>query len=226
MCGAGARYQRFPAPLAGFLDGPRHVARNADLAGALPALPSVEVARPNRCPSCGSPARLDGQLLLYGHGVRWRSVVLPNDADPPAAIVLCWTRRFLCRRCSATCTVGPPGVLPRRLYTLAAIVTAWLLALDRPLGDGLDQVEVCARQGVDRRPGATAERRRSGHRRWRSLPRWAARIPTWWSSRPVTGSTWREVARELLVGFVAGGSGRDGLRARAVAAHASPGAAM
>lgn len=154
-------------------------------------------------------------------------MVLANDLDDHASLGLIWSRRFLCRGCDTCCAVGPPDVLPRHLYSLDAILTAWLLALVGPLGDGLDQLAVYARQGVDR-GGSTpdAEGRRSGVRRWRSLARWAARIPTWWPSRPVVGRTWRDIAGQLLIGFVAGGSGRDGLRARAVAAHASTGAAM
>lgn len=130
-------------------------------------------------------------------------------------------------RCDTCCAVGPPDVVPRHLYALGAILTAWLLALAQPLGEGLDQVAVYARQGVDRRAGvSSAELRRSGRRRWRSLGRWAARIETWWPARPVMGTTWRQTAHALLVGFVAGGGGRDGLRSRALAAHASSGCGM
>lgn len=150
-----------------------------------------------------------------------------NDDDAPARLGLVWSRRFRCVRCDTCCAVGPPGVVPRHLYALGAIVTAWLLALARPLGDGLDQVAVYARQGADRRGGGgDAEPGRAGRRRWRSLGRWAARIETWWPTRPVTGATWRQAAQVLLVGFVAGGDGRDGLRSRAIAAHASSGCSM
>lgn len=165
--------------------------------------------------------------MLHGHGVRWRAIVLPNDEDRGASIAQVWSRRFRCCRCEACCAVGPPGVVPGHLYSLAAILTAWLLALAVPLGEGLDQVAVCARQGVDRRGGVSdAEPGRSGRRRWRSLGRWAARIGTWWPARPVTGTPWRQAAHALLVGFVAGGGGRDGLRSRAIAAHASSGCGM
>ena len=40
-----------------------------------------------------------------------------------ARIVLIWSRRFRCKGCNACCAVGPPGVLPRHLYSLGAILT-------------------------------------------------------------------------------------------------------
>jgi hypothetical protein len=150
-------------------------------------------------------------------------VVLANDGDGATTLGQIWTRRFRCRRCGVCCAVGPPGVLPRLRYSLDAIVTAWLLAIAGPLGDGLDQLAVYARQGVDRVPGVgPTEALRSGRRRWRSLSRWASRVATWWPARPAVGRTWRDRAHGLLVGFVPGGDGRRGLRARAVA-HAGPG---
>jgi hypothetical protein len=115
-------------------------------------------------------------------------------------------------------------VLRRYLYSLAAILTAWLLAIRPALGDGLDQEAVYDRQGVDRRPGQPPrEKRRSGCRRWRSLMRWAGRIEDWWPTRAVLGTTWSARAEGLLLGFVAGGAGRDGLRRRAIAVHAGGG---
>lgn len=124
--------------------------------------------------------------------------------------------------------MGPPGLVPRHLYSLAAIVTAWLLALAAPLGDGLDQAKVYDRQGVDRRPStAVEEPDHAGVRRWRSLGRWADRIGGWWPARPVGGETWRDRAGALLLGFVAGEGGRPELRRRAVlAAQTDAGAAM
>jgi len=173
------------------------------------------------------PARSDGRIALHGHGIRGRLVVFANDDDGRATLGFVWTRRFRCRGCGVCCAVGPPGVLLRYQYSLDAIVTAWLLAIARPLGEGLDQLAVYARQGVDRVAGVTsAEARRSGRRRWRSLSRWASRIAAWWPGRVAGGRTWRDRAHALLVGFVAGGGGRVGLRARAVTGHAVRGAAV
>jgi hypothetical protein len=148
--------------------------------------------------------------------------VVPGDAPTLAQV---WVRRFLCRGCDQTCSVSPPGCLPRHLYTLAAIVTAWFLAADRPVGDGLDDAAVYALVGVDRRADGQ-ERGRSGLRRWRSLRRWLGCASAWWPTRPATGSTWRQQAASLLVGFVPGDGGREGATRRAVSAHVAGGTAM
>ena len=121
--------------------------------------------------------------------------------------------------------MGPPGVLPGFLYSLAAILTAWFLAADSPVGDGLDDKAVYALLGVDRR----LEEQESGHsgrRRWRSLRRWLAMAPCWWPTRPALGATWRARAGALLVGFVPGDGERGGAIRRAIAAHVSGGTAM
>jgi len=161
-------------------------------------------------------------LNLWGHGVRWRDVVVPGDVPTVASV---WVRRFLCRRCDETCSVSPPGVLSRHLYTLAAILTAWFLAVGPPVGDGRDDEAVYALVGVDRR----SDEQESGHagcRRWRSLRRWLDSASTWWPTHPQTGSTWRQQAGSLLVGFVPGDGGRGGAIRRALAAHAAGGTAM
>jgi hypothetical protein len=155
------------------------------------------------------------------------TVVAANDGAGSASLETTWSRRFLCKKCRKTFTIGPPGVLRRYLYSLAAILTAWLLAIRPSLGDGLDQEAVYARQGVDRRPGQPPrEKRRSGRRRWRSLMRWAEQIEAWWPSRAVQGATWSSRAEGLLLGFLAGGGGRTGLRRRAIMAHAGGGMAV
>ena len=118
--------------------------------------------------------------------------------------------------------MSPPGVLPRYLFTLGAILVAWFLAMPRPFGDGLGHAEVCDRQGADR----PAAEMRSGRPRWRSLARWSRRLEDWWPSRPVLGSTWFERTGALLVGFLAGGGDRSEAVARAVRAHAAAGKAM
>lgn len=163
-----------------------------------------------------------GARNLWGHGVRAHEVVVPGDT-PTLALV--WVRRFLCRRCDQTCSVSPPGCLPGHLYTLAAIVTAWFLAAPRPVGDGLDDEAVYALVGVDRR-AVGQEPGHSGRRRWRSLRRWLRSAPRWWPTRPTAGSTWREQAASLLVGFVPGDGGREGATRRAVSAHVAGGTAM
>lgn len=201
------------------------IAHPLDQPAASFTLPAIHGVRPGQCPRCGAGCGVPGALVIIGHGVRWHTVVLANDGEGSASMAATWSRRFLCKKCGGTFTIGPPGVLRRYLYSLAAILTAWLLAIRPPLGAGLDQEAVYARQGVDRRPGQTpGEKRRSGRRRWRSLMRWADQIAAWWPTRPVSGATWSATVEGLLLGFVAGGGGWPGLRIRAVRAHAGGGA--
>lgn len=164
-----------------------------------------------------------GALNLWGHGVRWRVVVRPGPEQATLDVIA--QRRFLCRPCGSTCTVAPADVLLRHVYSLQAMLTAWFLAVARPLGDGLDHDAVYARQGVDRRK-AGPEGGRPGRRRWRSLSRWSKALATWWPTRPVTGRTWRERVAMLISGFLPGGDGRVGAIRRAVNAHAARGAAV
>jgi hypothetical protein len=168
------------------------------------------------------PAGFPGALNLWGHGVRWREVVVPGERPTLADA---WVRRFLCVRCETTCSVSPPGVLPRHVYALTAVLSAWFHAVARPVGDGLDDEAVYARQGVERRR-RSPEPGRAGKRRWRSLGRWTASIPIWWPTRPVVGATWRQRAAALLVGFLPGDGGRDGAIRRALSVHAAGGTAM
>jgi hypothetical protein len=116
-------------------------------------------------------------------------------------------------------------VLPGFLYSLAAILTAWFLAADAPVGDGLDDTAVYALLGVDRRSEAQ-EPGHSGRRRWRSLRRWLGLASAWWPTRPALGATWRARAGALLVGFIPGDGGREGALRRAVSAHVAGGTAM
>lgn len=189
--------------------------------------PPIDAVRPGQCVRCDAGCGIPGALTIIGHGVRSHEVVVANDGEGSASLEKTWSRRFKCKRCGATFTIGPPGVLRRYLYSLYAILTAWLLTIRPALGEGLDQETVYARQGVDRRPGKPApEARRSGRRRWRSLMRWAEQIEAWWPTRVVAGPTWSARAEGLLLGFVAGGGGREGLRRRAIAAHVGGGMAV
>lgn len=186
-------------------------------------LPPVHVARPSFCPHCRVIAGEPGALNLRSHGVRWRNVVLPGPKK--AVLVPTWVRRFLCMRCKAACSVSPPEVLPRHLYSLSAIVLAWFHAVDEPVGDGLDDPAVYALVGVDR-PLITSEAHRAGKRRWRSLRRWLASASGWWPTRPLAGVTWRQRAACLLLGFLPGDGRRDGAIRRALSAHVAGGTAM
>jgi hypothetical protein len=168
-------------------------------------------------------AGLPGALNLWGHGARRRDVIVPGDDDH--RLLATWVRRFLCRSCGVTCSVSAEGVLARHTYTLTAILTAWCYAVTSPIGDGQDDEEVYALVGVDLLDFGE-ERHRSGARRWRSLSRWTASIPTWWPARSAVGATWRQRATTLLAGFVPGEGGRGGALRRALAAHAAGGRPM
>lgn len=101
-------------------------------------VPSVAEARPARCPLCGYPGVLeDGHCGLWGHGKRTRQLWGPPEHDHEPEIREVVVLRYVCQRptCSAVITVGPRGLLPRRLYTAATIALAlwlWSCALWSP----------------------------------------------------------------------------------------------
>jgi hypothetical protein len=177
----------------------------------------IEAARPPVCRKCRACAGVGDRVALQGHGIRWRTVVHVTSSGAVLAVV--GVRRFKCSRCSWTTTVPPVPIVPGHSYTVAAILTAWLLGLPRPLGDGRDEASVCALQGVDRRTGQRRQRR------WRSPSRWMRAIDRWWPTRPQVGSA-RERASRLLHGFVPGDGGREGVIRRALRAHSAGGLAM
>ena len=88
-------------------------------------MPSVEAARPGKCPGCGVASRPVGRRLrLHGHGTRSRQVQGPLAATVAPGIVELLLRRYLCTECGAVIVVGPRGLLGRRLYSAAAIALA------------------------------------------------------------------------------------------------------
>jgi hypothetical protein len=190
-------------------------------------LPAADQVRPRVCGNCHFVAGAGPELLFHGHGVRIVVVVIPGKHWHRAQLVTVEVRRFRCKRCGSVVVVRPPGTLPRHLYSLFSIVSAWWQSLAPPGGEGLDDEAVNARQGVDCWP-VGPEEHRTGRRRWRSLARWAAEIGAWWPGRAVAGSTWRARVASLLAGFAAeaGEAGLAGVLARAVASHAGAGAVM
>ena len=72
----------------------------------------------------------------------------------------------------------PRGVMPRFLYSVAAIVAAFFLVAASPLGLGMSHAEAYARQGMFAALSTPVEE----PYRWRSLDRWADRASLWWSS--------------------------------------------
>jgi hypothetical protein len=189
---------------------------------------AIDRVRPRKCSRCHNVAGAGSDLLFHGHGVREVLAVMPGRHwQGRARIVGVAVRRFRCKQCGAVVAVYPPGVLPRHLYSLLAVVAAWWHRVEPPLGGGLDDEAVYVRQGVDRWPQGTEEHR-TGRRRWRSLARWAAKVGAWWPGRAVAGSTWRARVASLLAGFAAeaGEAGLSGVMARAVASHVGAGAVM
>lgn len=126
--------------------------------------PSVEEARPGRCPRCAAAGRpVGGPLGLHGHGVRDRQVRGPLELTASATIAVIACRRYLCVGCGAVLTVVPRGIEPRRHYSRAAICLAlalWALG-------GQPTTVVRARVGAWPSREATS---------WRTLQRWGAAI--------------------------------------------------
>lgn len=138
------------------------VYRALDVKKWLQRPPTVEEARPGRCPGCDAAGRpIGGRLGLHGHGLRDRQLRGPLAVGDVATEAVIACRRYRCTTCGAVVTVVPRGIEPRRHYGRAAICMAlalWALA-------GWSALAVRARIGTYRNPLATS---------WRTLRRWAA----------------------------------------------------
>ena len=166
------------------------------------APPAVEVARPRRCPACGAAGHpLGGGPGLIGHGFRERHVrgPLADGEAPHAATIL--LRRFRCRRCGAIVSVGPRGLLRRRLYAAASITLALALWSARKQAPSRVREQISPWRAV----GAAA-------RGWQTLVRWA--------KAAVTGALWPTLRARVgrVIALVAGhGPPDDPLEARVMA---------
>ncbi len=141
--------------------------------------PDVDDVRPVRCRRCRCPARHGARIVVHGHGVRFRLVVVWPTADGERPkLGECWQRRYRCTACLAVMVVLPRGVMPRYLYSAGAIVVAWLLTAEPPVGEGSSDAEAYERQGMYRQTRWTDAQ----PYRWRSLDRWAALAGAWWPS--------------------------------------------
>ncbi len=90
--------------------------------------PSVEEARPERCPACGAAScPVGGPVHLHGHGVRERQVRGPTGPGEPPSLVAVAARRYRCVPCGAVIVVVPRGVHGRRVYSASAIGFAFAL---------------------------------------------------------------------------------------------------
>ena len=161
-------------------------------------LPTVEEARPARCPVCGAASRPAGKALaIHGHGLHERQLRGPPapGVDPERLPLQC--RRYQCQPCGAILSVGPGGVLPRKHFAATAI--AFALALF----------------GVDRRPAAKVREAVSDCRivgaaawpTWATLRRWASAIRSGalWPSLPraEAGASLRRVAERAAMALSA-----------------------
>lgn len=167
--------------------------------------PSVEAARPGRCPWCGAASRPEGGgLRMHGHGLRGRQVRGPLEPGGLPVIVELLLRRYLCLVCGGVATAVPRGMLRGRLYSAGAIALA--LAL---FGVGeLGEAEVRRRTSPWQVVGPTAAKG------WCTLRRWvrAIRRGALWPGLAALRQGWtvREVARR--VASVLAASGPKGLR--------------
>jgi hypothetical protein len=90
--------------------------------------PSVDDARPARCPACGNAARpTGGSLGLHGHGTRRRQLRGLLEPSGESGVHELKVRRFRCTACRATTTVAPATVLTKRLYLASTMALAFVL---------------------------------------------------------------------------------------------------
>lgn len=89
-------------------------------------VPPVDEVRPSRCPCCLRAARAVGESLgVVGHGKRERTYY--EVVGLLVTVFVVFVRRFLCLHCGRTFTAAPAAALPRRRYTVRAIVLAIVL---------------------------------------------------------------------------------------------------
>jgi hypothetical protein len=96
-------------------------------------VPTVDEARPARCPICKAASHpTGGALQLHGHGTRERQVRGPGGPDEAAVLVVITARRYRCVPCRTVLVVVPQEVRARRLYSASAIgfaLALWGLVL-------------------------------------------------------------------------------------------------
>ena len=99
-------------------------------------LPNIDLVRPAACPRCADPARAGGRLHPYGHGPRWRSVVIPGSDLGRCRFVTCWVQRFRGLPLRQDLLGPRRWSAPRLTYSLASMVAVWLGITERPVGRG------------------------------------------------------------------------------------------
>lgn len=141
-----------------------------DVNAWLVSVPSVDAARPKRCPSCRAAARpIGAPLAIHGHGTRERQVRGPRAPGLRPSLVVVVVRRYRCLLCRAVMTVLPRDLVAGLLYAASAI--AFAVALHGLVGDSAASVRrsVCAWPISG--DGATG---------WPSLRRWITRSSSLW----------------------------------------------
>lgn len=130
-------------------------------------LPSVDEARPARCPCCGVASRPPGgALAIWGHGVRERQVRGPREPGAASETIVIEVRRYVCRRCAAILTVVPRGIARCKHYSAMAIAFALgLFGLDK-------QTQRAVREAVSPWQIVSEQTRST----WVTLRRWIAAI--------------------------------------------------
>jgi hypothetical protein len=149
--------------------------------------PTVEAARPGRCPRCGGAGRpTGGPLGLHGHGLRGRQVRGPLEPGGRPLLLVLRVRRYRCQACAAVLTVVPRELTTGYLFSRSAV--GWALALFGVMA--LPPREVRRQTSPWSRVGASAVTGWMSLRRWidgvragRLLPGLLRPPPSWTSRR-------------------------------------------
>jgi hypothetical protein len=163
--------------------------------------PSVEAARPARCPCCGTASRPEGAaLMLHGHGVRERQVrgpAGPGEQPVERSVIL---RRYLCLACGAVIVVGPCDIEPGWLFSRPAIAWAlWLFGVAKLAAATVRrQLSPWATVGATAAAGWATLRRWARAVRDRALLAVVRRCPAEWSPRQVAARAATTVAALAL----------------------------
>lgn len=218
----------------------KRISRTLSLDPASPAprsAPPVDDVRPCHCPHCGATAKKADRIVLEGHGVRQRPVVVARleEGQPALRRETCWARRYLCNACGRSSLVLPQGVIHGQLFSIPALVIIWLQlgilsapvaagSVHEVVGEAGGEVgEVCAPKGVDlpqQRPQPPSRPR------WRSRYRWSRALVQRLPGLALCGPGWRHQVRSLLVDLAirAGSWEPLALARQAISAHACCGA--
>ena len=139
---------------------------------------------------------------------------------PMPRVVQVWAQRFECQACGAAPSVLPAGVLSGHVYSIMSMITAWLLAAPKPMGDAMPEYEVGLRQRAW--PSTT------GCRRWRSPARWARNLDRLFPQLVAQSLDWRARVHAVLVAMArrADSLAPEALIRVATASHLLSGEAM